>query len=193
MGASGWGHGMSAEEQQHADQQRLFAEARERMQREAQQKQQQQQRPRAAQGQPQVFTAFPAPRSQVPVGNGWRAGSSSAFNPAGARAAAAANAAAAAAFAQQQVAAAAAAAAARPPPPPPTADGPGGIGAIVSRILKYANRPWDCLGLPAYTPAEHTRRHYRQLSLLIHPDKCDHPRAQEAMAILNNAFKKVTR
>ena len=77
--------------------------------------------------------------------------------------------------------------------PPPTADGPGGIGAIVSRILKYANRPWDCLGLPAYTPAEHTRRHYRQLSLLIHPDKCDHPRAQEAMAILNNAFKKVTR
>ena len=68
-----------------------------------------------------------------------------------------------------------------------------GIGAIVSRILKYANRPWDCLGLPAYTPAEHTRRHYRQLSLLIHPDKCDHPRAQEAMAILNNAFKKVTR
>ena len=67
------------------------------------------------------------------------------------------------------------------------------LGAIVSRILKYANRPWDCLGLPAYTPAEHTRRHYRQLSLLIHPDKCDHPRAQEAMAILNNAFKKVTR
>jgi hypothetical protein len=180
---------MSAEEQQHADQQRLFAEARERMQREEQQKQHQQ-RQRAAQGQPRVFTAHPAPRSQAgfqPVGNGWRAPG------ADARAAAAAQAAAAAAYAQQQVAHAAAAAAARPPPPPPTADGPGGIGAIVSRILKYANRPWDCLGLPAYTPAEHTRRHYRQLSLLIHPDKCDHPRAQEAMAILNNAFKKVTR
>ena len=191
MGASGWGHGMSAEEQQHADQQRLFAEAREQMQRKAQQ-QAAHQRQRAAQGQPQVFTAYPAPRSQVPVGNGCArlvVGVQSGRRPRRA----AANAAAAAAYAQQQVAAAAAAAAARPPPPPPTADGPGGIGAIVSRILKYANRPWDCLGLPAYTPAEHTRRHYRQLSLLIHPDKCDHPRAQEAMAILNNAFKKVTR
>ena len=54
---------------------------------------------------------------------------------------------------------------------------------------------WEVLELDEngnHTDASVNRK-YRSLSMRYHPDKCDHPRAQEAMAILNNAFKKVTR
>ncbi|KCV68915.1 hypothetical protein H696_04336 [Fonticula alba] len=60
----------------------------------------------------------------------------------------------------------------------------------VERILKaFTHSPYDVLGLlpsSRLTDAE-IQRHYRRVSLLVHPDKCSHPKARDAFQRLEKA------
>ncbi|WVZ70458.1 hypothetical protein U9M48_019127 [Paspalum notatum var. saurae] len=60
----------------------------------------------------------------------------------------------------------------------------------VTRILAADSKsPYDVLGVNWKMPTDNMKKRYWKLSLLVHPDKCPHPSAQEAFVKLNNAFK----
>ncbi|RLM92185.1 heat shock protein binding protein [Panicum miliaceum] len=61
---------------------------------------------------------------------------------------------------------------------------------LVTRILAAdTNSPYDVLGVNWKMSTDNMKKRYWKLSLLVHPDKCPHPSAQEAFVKLNNAFK----
>ncbi|KAI5071254.1 hypothetical protein GOP47_0013505 [Adiantum capillus-veneris] len=60
----------------------------------------------------------------------------------------------------------------------------------VERILgPEIGNAYDLLGLKVGASAELMKKRYWKLSLLVHPDKCTHPKAHEAFTALNQAFK----
>ncbi|KAJ1275466.1 hypothetical protein BS78_05G137400 [Paspalum vaginatum] len=60
----------------------------------------------------------------------------------------------------------------------------------VTRILAADSKsPYDVLGVNWKMSTDNMKKRYWKLSLLVHPDKCPHPSAQEAFVKLNNAFK----
>ncbi|CAD7703164.1 unnamed protein product [Ostreobium quekettii] len=60
----------------------------------------------------------------------------------------------------------------------------------VDRILgTFKLNPFEQLLLRFDAGPEEVRRQYRKLSLMVHPDKCSHPRAREAFEVLGEAHK----
>ncbi|PFH34822.1 DnaJ domain-containing protein [Besnoitia besnoiti] len=53
--------------------------------------------------------------------------------------------------------------------------------------------PFQVLLLGAEATEDDVRKQYRKLSLLIHPDKCKHPMAQEAFQVVNKAYEQLQR
>ena len=96
-------------------------------------------------------------------------------------------------------AAAAAADAAQPPPPPPVDDDAllasffaevksADRDAEVNRILgAFKLNPYEQLGVRFDADPGEVGRAYRKASLLVHPDKCSHPRASDAFDLLGAA------
>lgn len=81
-----------------------------------------------------------------------------------------------------------------PPPPAVVAEAASANEAErfeeVTRILAAdTNSPYDILGVNWKMSTDNMKKRYWKLSLLVHPDKCPHPSAQEAFVRLNNAFK----
>ncbi|OEL30522.1 hypothetical protein BAE44_0008459 [Dichanthelium oligosanthes] len=81
-----------------------------------------------------------------------------------------------------------------PPPPAVVAEAASANEAErfeeVTRILAAdTSSPYDVLGVNWKMSADNMKKRYWKLSLLVHPDKCPHPSAQEAFVKLNNAFK----
>ncbi|KAM0902912.1 hypothetical protein ACQ4PT_018980 [Festuca glaucescens] len=81
-----------------------------------------------------------------------------------------------------------------PPPPAMVAEAASANEAErfeeVTRILGAdADALYDVLGINWKMSSENIKKRYWKLSLLVHPDKCPHPSAQEAFVKLNNAFK----
>ncbi|KAJ3044920.1 hypothetical protein HDV00_000202 [Rhizophlyctis rosea] len=71
----------------------------------------------------------------------------------------------------------------------------------VDRILTLASEtrnPLELLELPPsswttlYIDLSSVKKNYRRRSLLLHPDKCKHPRAQEAFDVLKKAEAEIT-
>ena len=66
------------------------------------------------------------------------------------------------------------------------------------QVLKNAKSPFSALGIPRLAEARILNtvnkrgilKNYRRLAIQLHPDKCDHPMALEAMQALNTAFDK---
>ena len=62
--------------------------------------------------------------------------------------------------------------------------------AEVDRILAcFKLNPYEHLGVRFDACEEDINKKYRQISLLVHPDKCTHPRAKEAFETLGEARK----
>mmetsp|Transcript_34853 Transcript_34853/g.62682 ORF Transcript_34853/g.62682 Transcript_34853/m.62682 type:complete len:282 (-) Transcript_34853:337-1182(-) len=60
----------------------------------------------------------------------------------------------------------------------------------VNRILwAFKLNPFEKMNLRFTATPEEIRRQYRKLSLMVHPDKCDHPQASNAFEILGEAQK----
>jgi len=63
----------------------------------------------------------------------------------------------------------------------------------VERILKaFKLNPYDILDIDESATVEEVRRKYRQLSLFIHPDKTQHPRAPDAFDFLKKAESELS-
>ncbi len=63
----------------------------------------------------------------------------------------------------------------------------------VNRVLgAFKLNPFEQLGLPFDATQEEAKRQYRKLSLLIHPDKCNHPLATSAFEVLGHANSQLT-
>ncbi|KAJ7285106.1 chaperone regulator [Mycena rebaudengoi] len=91
-------------------------------------------------------------------------------------------------------------------PPPPTSETEAEIDRLLSReasalqrelevdrILKaFKLNPYDILDIDESSTAEEIKKRYRQLSLVIHPDKTPHPRAPEAFDILKKAESELS-
>ncbi|CAO2203628.1 unnamed protein product [Urochloa humidicola] len=81
-----------------------------------------------------------------------------------------------------------------PPPPAVVAEAASANEAErfeeVTRILTAdTNSPYDVLGVNWKMSTDNMKKRYWKLSLLVHPDKCPHPSAQEAFVKLNSSFK----
>eukprot|EP00887_Chlorella_sp_A99_P002561 scaffold6.g2561.t1 len=62
----------------------------------------------------------------------------------------------------------------------------------VNRILgAFKLNPFEQLNLRFDTSPEEVRRQYRKVSLMVHPDKCRHPRAKDAFEVVGNAQKEL--
>ncbi|KAI8531192.1 hypothetical protein RHMOL_Rhmol11G0118100 [Rhododendron molle] len=60
----------------------------------------------------------------------------------------------------------------------------------VTRILgAEVDSPYDILGVNRNMSTDNTKKRYWKLSLMVHPDKCPHPQANQAFIKLNKAFK----
>ncbi|CAI0557142.1 unnamed protein product [Linum tenue] len=60
----------------------------------------------------------------------------------------------------------------------------------VTRIMDSSDdSPYDVVGVNHKMSADNIKKRYWKLSLLVHPDKCSHPQAQQAFVKLNKAFK----
>lgn len=58
----------------------------------------------------------------------------------------------------------------------------------VNRILNaFKLNPFELLGCNFDANREEIKRQYRKVSLLVHPDKCSHPKASDAFDILGQA------
>ncbi|KAL8129973.1 hypothetical protein V2J09_019128 [Rumex salicifolius] len=58
----------------------------------------------------------------------------------------------------------------------------------VVRILScFKLNPYEHLNLPFDSSIEDVKKQYRKISLMVHPDKCKHPKAQEAFGALAKA------
>ncbi|XP_054859695.1 dnaJ homolog subfamily C member 14 [Eublepharis macularius] len=71
-------------------------------------------------------------------------------------------------------------------------------GEVVARLLAMAHtpeeelNPFQVLGLEATASDAELKRAYRQLAVLVHPDKNKHPRAEEAFKVLRAAWDIVS-
>jgi curved DNA-binding protein CbpA len=62
----------------------------------------------------------------------------------------------------------------------------------VAHILAPTTRdPYTLLRVKPDSSASEIKKRYWKVSLLVHPDKCAHPQAQQAFTVLNKAFKEV--
>ncbi|PON93525.1 DnaJ domain containing protein [Trema orientale] len=62
----------------------------------------------------------------------------------------------------------------------------------VTRIMSIeADCPYDILGINQNRAADNIKKRYWKISLLVHPDKCSHPQANQAFAKLNKAFNEL--
>ncbi|KAL4445311.1 hypothetical protein ABPG77_011136 [Micractinium sp. CCAP 211/92] len=62
----------------------------------------------------------------------------------------------------------------------------------VQRILgAFKLNPYEQLGMRNEAPVEEVRRQYRKVSLMVHPDKCKHPRAKDAFEVIGEAQKQL--
>ncbi|KAL3737071.1 hypothetical protein ACJRO7_025920 [Eucalyptus globulus] len=60
----------------------------------------------------------------------------------------------------------------------------------VTRIVgAEVDNPYDVVGVNHNMSTDKVKKRYWRLSLLVHPDKCSHPQANEAFIKLNKAFK----
>ncbi|KAL2497307.1 DNAJ heat shock N-terminal domain-containing protein [Abeliophyllum distichum] len=60
----------------------------------------------------------------------------------------------------------------------------------ITRILGAEDdSTYDVLGVNKNMSAENIKKRYWKLSLMVHPDKCSHPQANQAFVKLNKAFK----
>ncbi|GMP79162.1 hypothetical protein CsSME_00034818 [Camellia sinensis var. sinensis] len=60
----------------------------------------------------------------------------------------------------------------------------------VTRIMGVeVESPYDVLGVNRNMSADNMKKRYWKLSLMVHPDKCSHPQANQAFVKLNKAFK----
>eukprot|EP00931_Biecheleriopsis_adriatica_P063558 TRINITY_DN38511_c0_g1_i1.p1 TRINITY_DN38511_c0_g1~~TRINITY_DN38511_c0_g1_i1.p1 ORF type:complete len:476 (-),score=64.52 TRINITY_DN38511_c0_g1_i1:126-1553(-) len=66
-----------------------------------------------------------------------------------------------------------------------------GRASEVSRILQ-SDAPWEVLGVRKCSPNAVCRREYLCRSLMVHPDKCKHPKAGEAFGRLADAYRCMT-
>ncbi|KAK9845176.1 hypothetical protein WJX84_002401 [Apatococcus fuscideae] len=63
----------------------------------------------------------------------------------------------------------------------------------VNRILgAFKLNPFEQIGINFDCTMEDIRRQYRKVSLMVHPDKCKHPRATDAFEVLGNANKTLS-
>ena len=74
--------------------------------------------------------------------------------------------------------------------PAPSLASESSIGAVIEAVLRSAC-PYRRLGMHLHAPRDACRRSYLQLALRLHPDKCSHPRAKEAFAAVEEAFRTV--
>ncbi|KAF8206306.1 DnaJ-domain-containing protein [Mycena galopus ATCC 62051] len=91
-------------------------------------------------------------------------------------------------------------------PPPPTSATEAEIDRLLSReasslqreleverILKaFKLNPFDILDIDESSTPEEIKKRYKQLSLVIHPDKTPHPRAPEAFDLLKKAESELS-
>jgi DnaJ family protein C protein 8 len=49
--------------------------------------------------------------------------------------------------------------------------------------------PYDILDLPQEANDQEIKKRFRMLSVLVHPDKCSHPKAADAFHSLEQAYK----
>ncbi|ONI16146.1 hypothetical protein PRUPE_3G081100 [Prunus persica] len=77
-------------------------------------------------------------------------------------------------------------------PPPPAVVAETESANEAERIMDSADDGlYDILGANQNMSAENIKKRYWKMSLLVHPDKCSHPRAQQAFVKLNKAFKEL--
>ncbi|XP_042488425.1 uncharacterized protein LOC122068616 [Macadamia integrifolia] len=81
-----------------------------------------------------------------------------------------------------------------PPPPAVAAEAASANEAErfeeVTRIMAAeVDSPYDVLGVNMNMSTDNMKKRYWKLSLLVHPDKCSHPQAQQSFVKLNRAFK----
>ncbi|XP_050212625.1 uncharacterized protein LOC126664322 [Mercurialis annua] len=81
-----------------------------------------------------------------------------------------------------------------PPPPAMVAEAESANEAErfeeVTRIMAVeGDSPYDIVGVNHKMTAENIKKRYWKMSLLVHPDKCSHPQANQAFIRLNKAFK----
>ncbi|BBN16936.1 hypothetical protein MPTK1_7g10580 [Marchantia polymorpha subsp. ruderalis] len=81
-----------------------------------------------------------------------------------------------------------------PPPPAAVAEAASANDAErfeeVTRIIAPdVGNAYELLGVKREVTAADLKKRYWKLSLLVHPDKCEHPQAHEAFMALNKAFK----
>ena len=63
--------------------------------------------------------------------------------------------------------------------------------ALVSHVLRHRVSPHLCLGVARFAPHDVVRKRYLALVLRLHPDKVAHPRAAEAFAAVEAAFRRL--
>lgn len=61
----------------------------------------------------------------------------------------------------------------------------------IQRILRAKNF-YDILGVPKNVDEDELRRKYKKLALTCHPDKCQHPQAEEAFKALGKAWSTIS-
>ena len=79
------------------------------------------------------------------------------------------------------------------PSAPPTAaaePATGSTDALVQQVLRRGGCPFRCLGLERGASQEGVRKRYLALALRLHPDKAQHPQADEAFAALEGAYSR---
>mmetsp|Transcript_17799 Transcript_17799/g.58232 ORF Transcript_17799/g.58232 Transcript_17799/m.58232 type:complete len:307 (-) Transcript_17799:484-1404(-) len=62
-------------------------------------------------------------------------------------------------------------------------------GEVLRILTSFKLNPFEHLNLPLDAQPEDVRRQYRKISLMVHPDKCSHPRSREAFEVLGVAQK----
>ena len=66
----------------------------------------------------------------------------------------------------------------------------GSTDALVKQVLRRGGCPFQCLGLGRGASQEAVRKRYLALALRLHPDKAQHPQADEAFAALEGAYSR---
>eukprot|EP00727_Mastigamoeba_balamuthi_P013451 m51a1_g8729 hypothetical protein (260) ;mRNA; r:7640-8871 len=72
--------------------------------------------------------------------------------------------------------------------PAPAPAVPVEVERVIKRILFFKS-PFDQLGVRPEHPTDEARKRFRRLSLVVHPDKCQHALAAEATGALAKAIK----
>jgi len=61
---------------------------------------------------------------------------------------------------------------------------------LIRRVVSFKN-PFDAMELARTESLENIQKKYKKLALILHPDKCNHPRAEEAFDALKKALKQL--